>query len=62
MLKDGKRGLANWMKQFFASELAAMSEEVQAMLCRKVEGLTRDSLWNGEEWVCGNSFSLFSGE
>lgn len=41
----------NWMKQFFASELEVVSEYVQAMVFEKVEGLTRETLWNGEEWV-----------
>lgn len=39
------------MKQFYASELAAMPEKVQAMVCEKVEELTRGTLWNGEEWI-----------
>lgn len=51
VLKDGKRGLANWMKQFFASELTAMPEEVQAMLCREVEELTRGSFCKEVEEV-----------
>ncbi|MCM1498335.1 MAG: class I SAM-dependent methyltransferase [Clostridium sp.] len=51
VLKDGEQGLANWMKQFYASELSAMPENVQAAVCRKVEKLSRATLWNGEEWV-----------
>jgi len=51
ILKDGEQGLVNWMKQFFASELVVMSENIQAMVCKKVEELTRGTLWNGEEWV-----------
>ena len=51
VLKDGEQGLANWMKQFYASELAGMPEKIQAMVCEKVEELTRGTLWNGEEWV-----------
>lgn len=51
VLKDGKQGLVNWMKQFYASELAAMPEKVQVMVCEKAEELTRGTLWNGEEWV-----------
>lgn len=51
VLKDGERGLVNWMKQFYASELAAMPKNVQATVCKKVEELTRGALWNGEEWV-----------
>ena len=51
VLKDGEQGLVNWMKQFFASELEVMPEHVQAMVFEKVEGLTRETLWNGEDWV-----------
>lgn len=51
VLKDGEKGLVNWMKQFYASELAAMPEKIQAMVYEKVEELTRGILWNGEEWV-----------
>lgn len=51
VLKDNEQGLVNWMKQFFASELAVMPEDVQAMVFEKVEVLTRDVLWNGVEWV-----------
>lgn len=50
-LKDGEQGLANWMKQFFASELAVMPEDVQVTVIKKVEELTRETLWNGKEWV-----------
>ncbi len=50
-LKDKEQGLANWMKQFFASQLAVMPEHIQVMVFEQVEGLTRDILWNGEEWV-----------
>ena len=51
VLKEGKQGLANWMKQFFASELAVMPEHIQVMIIEKVEEFTRDILWNGAEWV-----------
>lgn len=50
-LKDNEQGLANWMKQFFASELAVMTENMQVMVIKKVEELTRETLWNGNEWV-----------
>ncbi len=50
-LKDGEQGLVNWMKQFFASELEMMPKHIQAMLFERVEELTRDTLWNGAEWV-----------
>ncbi len=50
-LKDGEQGLANWIRQFLASELAVMSEEVQAAVVQQVGNITRDALWNGKEWV-----------
>ncbi len=50
-LKDNERGLANWMKQFFASDLEIMSKKVQDEIIKKVEDLTKESLWNGREWV-----------
>lgn len=49
--KNYEQGLVNWMKQFFASELAVMPEHIQAMVFEKVEELTRNILWNEEEWV-----------
>lgn len=51
VLKDNEQGLVNWMKQFFASELAVMPEYMQAMVFEQVEELTRNILWNEEEWV-----------
>jgi len=51
VLKDGEQGLANWMKQFYASELAVMPGHIQVMVFEQVEEMTRGILWNGEEWV-----------
>lgn len=51
VLEDAERGLANWMIQFFASELSEMSEDAQAGVLDRVEELTRAALWNGEAWV-----------
>lgn len=51
VLKDGERGLVNWMKQFYASELEEMPENVQVTVCKRVEELTRGTLWNGKAWV-----------
>ena len=51
ILKDKEKGLANWIKQFFVSELSVMPEDMQALILRKVEESTRDTLWNGKEWV-----------
>ncbi|MDE5736885.1 MAG: methyltransferase domain-containing protein [Oscillospiraceae bacterium] len=51
VLKDGQQGLNHWIKQFFASELKAIPETIQAMIIRKTEDLTRKKLWNGKEWI-----------
>lgn len=50
-LKNDKKGLANWMKQFFASELETMPEDIKVIIIKKVEKFTRETLWNGHEWV-----------
>lgn len=51
ILDDAEQGLVNWMIQFFASELSEMPEEVRSVVLKRVEKLTRDTLWNGEAWV-----------
>ena len=50
-LKDNERGLANWMKQFFASDLEMMLEKMQNEIIKKVEDSTKESLWNCNEWI-----------
>ena len=39
------------VKQFFASDLELMSEKQQAEVIKNVEDLTRESLWNGSQWI-----------
>ena len=51
LLKDSERGLANWMRQFFASDLEIMTEMMQDEIIKRVENLTEESFWNGREWV-----------
>ena len=51
VLKDGERGLENWMRQFYATELSEMSEEDKKMVIRIAEEQARDSLWNDREWI-----------
>ena len=51
LLKDGELGLENWLKQFFASELAAMPQQDSARVLEQVTNLTRESLWNGKAWI-----------
>ncbi len=50
-LKDNEDGLVNWLKQFFASDLALMPEYTQTMIFKEVEELTRDTLLDGKKWV-----------
>jgi trans-aconitate methyltransferase len=51
VLKDGDQGMVNWMKQFFASEMSVMEEDTRTAVLKKAEDLTRDTLWDGKEWV-----------
>lgn len=51
VLKDGARGLENWMRQFFASEFTVMSKDTQVAIIKQVEEKTKGKLWNGKEWV-----------
>lgn len=50
-LKDNESGLANWIRQFYAAELEAVPESTGSEIIKRVEDLTRESLWNGSEWV-----------
>lgn len=50
-LKDKEKGLANWMRQFFASDLERIPEKAQNEIIEEVDKLTKESLWNGKEWV-----------
>ncbi len=51
VFKDGEQGLTNFLKQFFASELEVMPKHVQSLIFDEVAELTRETLWNGKEWV-----------
>ena len=51
VFKDNEQGLTNFLKQFFASELSIMPEHIQALFFEEVAELTRETLWNGKEWV-----------
>lgn len=50
-LQDGERGLVNWARQFFASDLEPMTGEEQERVLHALEDRTRETLWNGREWV-----------
>lgn len=51
VLKDNKQGLSNWIKQFFASDLAAIPQKDQIGIFERIEESLKDILWNGNEWV-----------
>lgn len=50
-LSDGKNGLSNWMRQFYASELAELPKNTQNEIIANVENITKNELWNGIQWV-----------
>ena len=50
-LSDGKNGLSNWMRQFYASELAELPKNTQNKIIANVENITKNELWNGIQWV-----------
>ncbi|MGC4017807.1 MAG: methyltransferase domain-containing protein [Muricomes sp.] len=50
-LPDGKDGLRNWMKQFFASNLSVYEKEQQEGIFENVEKLLEESLFDGTKWV-----------
>lgn len=50
-LKDGEKGLSNWIKQFFASDLVFFSKREQDIICNKVEKVLKPIQWNGVEWI-----------
>lgn len=50
-LKAGEQGLANWARQFFASELAFFSPVEQDEILARLAARVRDELWDGHQWV-----------
>ena len=50
-LSDGKNGLSNWMRQFYASELGELPKNTQNKIIANVENITKNELWNGIQWV-----------
>lgn len=51
VLKDGSKGLANWIKQFFASELSTLSDKEKLAVITEAEKLAKDTLWDGSSWI-----------
>lgn len=45
-LKAGEQGLANWARQFFASELASFSPVEQDEILARLAARVRDELWD----------------
>lgn len=50
-LKDGPDGLRNWVRQFFAADLAPLEESRRVLIVQEMEAALRDDLWDGEQWV-----------
>lgn len=50
-LNDGRKGLSNWMEQFFASELKSMPDDVKASVFQQVEEAVKIDLWDGTQWI-----------
>lgn len=50
-LPDGEAGLRNWIKRFFAIELKEIPISKHEEICSKMEEMTREKLWDGEQWI-----------
>lgn len=50
-LKDGRDGLRNWMKMFFADGLASIKQDESEIILSEVERDLEPVLWNGEYWT-----------
>ena len=48
---SGSDGLACWMKQFFAGELASLPGDVRPAVIARAEALARPALWDGARWI-----------
>ena len=48
---SGSDGLACWMAQFFAGELAALPETVRPSVIARAEELAQPALWDGAQWI-----------
>ncbi len=51
VLKEHEQGMANWLLQFFASELSVMPKHTQTMILAQVTDITQAKLWDGQSWV-----------
>ncbi|MBS7576272.1 MULTISPECIES: class I SAM-dependent methyltransferase [unclassified Enterococcus] len=51
ILKDGEKGLSNWAKQFFASDLANFNKAEQEKILLELEKQVKNMLWDGSNWV-----------
>lgn len=50
-LMDGENGMANWIRQFFASTLAPMPGQEQEQVIDRTQQMLRPRLWDGAQWV-----------
>lgn len=50
-LSGGENGLALWLEQFFAEDLAGFEHTEQMNIFREVACALRPRLWDGERWI-----------
>lgn len=50
-LKGGENGLANWARQFFATDLAKYDHQQPTEILTTLAKNVRPTLWNGQRWV-----------
>ena len=51
VLKDGKDGLRNWLKQFFSYDLLHFTVTQQIEIFKEIEDSLCSDLWDGEHWT-----------
>jgi len=51
VLKDGKFGLRNWLKQFYSADLSNFNESQQNDIFEKIEDSLYSDLWDGKQWI-----------
>ncbi len=50
-LTDGKKGLSNWVRQFFANDLQQFNDKDQEKILIDIEKQLESELWNGAVWI-----------
>ena len=50
-LNDGEKGLENFIRQFYASELDSITNETQEKIIKGTEDRVKEKIWDGSKWV-----------